>query len=113
MAEATTNARHSIEAQQALVLARLRSYGPSFDHELTTDCRAPDPAAIVASLCADGYRIETLRTWRPLIGAWSSLYVLRVKDQTGAVVAAPLPLGAGLALERWNEPDQQGGARHA
>lgn len=28
------------------------------------------------------------------------------RDSIGAVIAASLPLGAGMALVRWKEPDQ-------
>lgn len=95
------------EVQQSLVLARLRSYGPAFDHELIAECLAPDPGAVVAELNAQGYHVEALRAFRPLPPAgclgWAVLYVLRVKcARTGALIAAPVPVGAGPVLERWN-----------
>ena len=97
----------SRELQQSLVLARLRSYGPAFDHELIAECLAPDPGTLVAELIADGYHVEALRAFRPLPPAgcrgWAVLYVLRVKcAKTGAVIAAPVPVGFGPVRERWN-----------
>lgn len=32
------------------------------------------------------------------------------RHSIGAEIAAPLPLGAGMALVRWEEPDQHHGA---
>ncbi len=100
-----TAARHSHEQQRTFILAWLRSYGPAFGHELIAGGWTTDPAARVAELCAEGFHIEALRTYRPApdgSGAWAVLYVMRLKDpQTGAVIAAPAPLGMGPMLERW------------
>lgn len=97
--------RHSHAQQRAHILARLRSFGPSFDHELIAEGWTADPAARVAELCAEGYHIEKLRTYRPAPDghrAWTVLYVMRVKHpETGAVIAAPAPLGVGAMLEQW------------
>lgn len=99
--------RHSDEQQRAFVLARLRSYGPTFAHELIAECLTPNPAARAAELNADGHHIEALRSFRWLPDGsegWAVLYVLRVKcAKTGAVIATPVPLGAGPVLERWNQ----------
>lgn len=101
----TSGHRHLNEQQRAFVLARLRSYGPTFDYELVVEGWASDPATRVAELCAEGYHIEALRTFRRLpdgSDGWAVLYVMRVKDaKTGTVIAAPAPLGMGPALERW------------
>lgn len=101
------DAAPSQELQQSLVLARLRSYGPAFDHELIAECLTPEPGAVVAALNAQGYHIEALRAFRPLPPAgclgWVLLYVLRVKcERTGAVIPAPVPVGFGPVRERWN-----------
>ncbi|MFC7433586.1 helix-turn-helix domain-containing protein [Hydrogenophaga bisanensis] len=98
--------RHSEEQQRAFVLSHLRSYGPAFGHELASHCLTTNPAARVAELNAEGYRIETLRSYRRLpdgSDGWAMLYVLRVKCiKTGAEITAPVPFGAGPVLERWN-----------
>jgi hypothetical protein len=97
---------HSDEQQRAFVLARLRSYGPAFTHDLIAECLTPNPAVRVAELNAAGHHIEALRSFRRLPDGsegWAVLYVLRVKcAKTGAVIAAPVPLGAGPVLERWD-----------
>jgi len=94
------------EQQRAHVLARLRSCGPAFDHELIAECLTPNPAERVAELIADGYHVEALRCFRWLPDGsqgWTVLYVLRVKcAKTGAVIAAPVPVGFGPVRERWN-----------
>lgn len=96
---------HAPEQQQAYVLARLRSYGPSFDFELRSEGWTPAPAARVAELCAAGYHIDALKSWRRLpdgSDGWAVLYVMWVKDaKTGAVIAAPAPLGMGPVREQW------------
>ncbi len=110
MTDHTANAAdlpcHSDEQQRAFVLARLRSNGPAFTHELIAECMTPNPAARVAELNADGHHIEALRCFRWLPDGsqgWAVLYVMRVKcAKTGAVIAAPVPVGFGPVLERWN-----------
>lgn len=98
--------RHPDEQQRAFVLARLRRCGPAFAHELIAEGMTPNPAARVAELNADGHHIEALRSFPRLpdgSDGWAVLYVLQVKcAKTGAVIAAPVPLGAGPVLERWN-----------
>lgn len=101
----TAMPRHSKEQQQAFVLARLRSYGPTFDYEFVGEGWSHEPSARVAELNADGHHIEALRCFRLLPyghKGWAVLYVMRVKcPKTGAVIAAPVPLGTGPVLERW------------
>lgn len=101
----TAAPRHCAENEQQLVLSRLRSYGPAFDFELIAEGCTANPAARVAELIAQGYRVESLRTYHERNGgprAWALLYVLRVKcAKTGVVFAAPVPLGAAPVLERW------------
>lgn len=96
----------SPELQQSFVLARLRSNGPAFDHELIAECQTPDPGAVVAALNAQGHHIEALRCFRWLPDGsqgWAALFVMRVKcEQTGAVIPAPVPVGFGPVRERWN-----------
>lgn len=102
----TAGPRQSTENELQFVLSRLRSYGPAFDFELIAEGCTANPAERVAELNAQGYHVEALRTYHERNGApraWAVLYVLRVKDaQTGAVIAAPVPLGVGRVLERWN-----------
>lgn len=82
----------STEQQRAFVLARLRSNGPAFEHELAAECFTPSPALRVSELAKDGYHIEALRCFRWLSDGhqgWTVLYVLRVKDaRTGEVMPA-------------------------
>lgn len=95
----------STEQQREFVLARLRSYGPAFEHELAAECFTASPALRVSELVMDGYHIDTLRSYRRLPEGsmgWTVLYVLRVKDaRTGEVMPAPVPIGHGPVLERW------------
>lgn len=97
--------RHCKEQQYAYMLARMRCFGPVFDHELIEEGYTQSPAARVAELNADGYHIEALRRYRRLPDGshgWAMLYVMRVKHYgTGEVIATPVPVGFGYTLERW------------
>jgi len=93
------------EQQRCRVLARLRSYGPAFASELIAEGLTAEPAGCVAKLCAVGYHIESLRTFRTLPNGfqrWDMLFVMRVKNgDTGAVIATPLPTGSLAHIEKW------------
>jgi|GEM_PF-6146029 hypothetical protein len=88
------------------MLARLRSYGPSFDYEFIAEGWSTNPAARVAELNASGHHIEALRCFRWLPNGaqgWATLFVMRVKcDKTGVVMATPVPASSyGWERERW------------
>lgn len=92
--------------EKSRVLAYLRACGPAFDQELISEGLAADPDARIAQLVADGYHIETMKAYRnggiAFGRRWLSLYVLRLKHpETGAVIAAPAPIGAAPMLEKW------------
>jgi hypothetical protein len=93
------------EQQRCRVLARLRSYGPTFANELIAEGLTDDPFRCVASLCTEGYHIESLRTFRSLPDGsqrWDVLLVMRVKNSdTGAVIATPVPVGSFAHFEKW------------
>ncbi|WP_342129943.1 hypothetical protein [Hydrogenophaga sp. OTU3427] len=97
-----------LETQKAHVLARLREYGPAFDHQLQRECyvEVPNPAAVIESLVADGYCFETLRVYRqahpnaPVHEA--NLRVMFVRQlESGEVVPTPVLPGAGATDELW------------
>lgn len=100
---------NALDAQKAHVLAILRSYGPTFDHELQRgECGAviASPALVIADLQAGGYRIDAMRCYRkPSAGSgrqWVVLYALKIKlDGSGEVITAPALPGAGPISEIW------------
>lgn len=98
--------------QKARILARL-AQGPATGEQLQTECKAPDPSALIFELRNEGHNITTNRLHRINRDGTVNhvgLYVLRAKNNRQAMLirtAMPRDTGARLLnLQRIASPSE-------